>query len=178
MNHGLDASDIDKSISTIDQLMCGGDKRDSWDSAQKIFSPSLKHTPTTPSIQFVQSKPPHQATTQSNLLIPSLLFFAHICQHSRLHHRHTPQEQGRAETSFARLRRCPSEELVGARAQVLMEVRRGREPRRIILLRNGNYNNQNRLTPLHLYSVCFIFMVDFEFPDYLQCSNISYPLTT
>jgi hypothetical protein len=38
VNHGLDASDADKSIPTIGQLMCGGDKGDRWGSAQKIFS--------------------------------------------------------------------------------------------------------------------------------------------
>jgi hypothetical protein len=33
VNHGLDASDADKNILAIRQLMCGGDKGDSWGSA-------------------------------------------------------------------------------------------------------------------------------------------------
>jgi hypothetical protein len=31
---------------------------------------SLKHTPTTPSIQFIQPKPPHHATTQHHTMLP------------------------------------------------------------------------------------------------------------
>jgi hypothetical protein len=41
VNHRLDVSDADKSISIIGQLMCGGDKGNSCGSAQKIFSLKL-----------------------------------------------------------------------------------------------------------------------------------------
>jgi hypothetical protein len=38
VNHGQIGSDIDKSIPTINQLICGGDKGDRWGCAKKIFS--------------------------------------------------------------------------------------------------------------------------------------------